>query len=41
MDVACEFMRENTWAFAAVSSGDREELIQLSDKLSPLFPKAE
>lgn len=41
MEVACEFMRENTWAFAAVSSGDREELMLLSDKLSPLFPKTE
>ena len=37
--VACEFLRANTWALAAVSSGDRDELIQLSEKLTPLFPE--
>ena len=39
--VACEFLRANTWALAAVSSGDREELIRLSEKLTPLFPEGE
>lgn len=38
-DVACEFFRANTWALAAVSNGDREELLQLSEKLSALFPE--
>ncbi len=40
-DVACEFIHANTWALAAVSSGDREELLKLSEKLQPLFSKAE
>lgn len=34
---AREFISENTWALGAVSSGDRQELVELSDKLVPLF----
>ncbi len=37
---AREFISENTWALAAVSSGDRQELVELSDKLVPLFEGA-
>ena len=40
MSVAEEFIATNTWALAAVSSGDREELLALNDKLVPLFEKA-
>ncbi len=38
-DVACEFIQANTWALAAVSSGDRDELIQLSEKITALLPQ--
>lgn len=34
---AREFIKENTWALAAVSSGERQELVDLSEKLTPLF----
>jgi predicted Zn-dependent peptidase len=37
---AREFVEANTWVLAAVSSGDREELVELNDKLVGLF-KAE
>lgn len=37
MKVAREFIAANTWAFAAVSSGDRDELTQLAEKLAPVF----
>lgn len=36
-DTAREFMHNHTWAFAAVSSGERSELVELSEKLAPLF----
>lgn len=36
--VAQEFMDANTWVLAAVSSGDKEEVVQLNDKLAKLFP---
>lgn len=38
MNVAQEFVKANTWVFAAVSSGDKEEVIELNDKLVKLFP---
>ena len=34
---AQKFINENTWVIAAVSSGDKEELVELGDKLAPLF----
>ncbi len=37
MAVAEEFVKHNTWVLAAVSSGDRDELIALNDKIAPLF----
>lgn len=36
---ACEFVNSNTWVLAGVSSGDKEEFIELNDKLETLFPK--
>ena len=39
MAVAQEFIDTNTWVLAAVSSGDREEVIELSDKLVKIFPE--
>jgi predicted Zn-dependent peptidase len=41
MSVAQEFITQNTWVLASVSSGDREELLALNDKLVPLFPQKE
>lgn len=38
MAVAQEFVNANTWVLAAVSSGDREELIELNEKVATLFP---
>ncbi len=38
MTVAQEFVNANIWVLAAVSSGDREELIELNDKLATIFP---
>lgn len=38
MAVAQEFVNANTWVLAAVSSGDREELLELNEKLATLFP---
>ena len=38
-ETAREFMNTNTWAFAAVSSGERSELVELAGKLAPLFEK--
>jgi predicted Zn-dependent peptidase len=32
------FIKSNTWVLAAVSSGDRSELVELSNKLATLFP---
>lgn len=37
MSVAEEFIASNTWALAAVSSGDRDELLELNEILLPLF----
>lgn len=37
VDTAREFMSNNTWVLAGVSSGERAELIALNDKLSGLF----
>ena len=37
--VAKEFVDANTWVIAAVSSGDKDEIIALSEKLVPLFPE--
>jgi len=34
---AKSFMDANTWVLAAVSSGDRQELVELNDTLVPLF----
>lgn len=41
MAVAKEFIDANTWVLAAVSSGDKEEVVELSDKLQQLFPTSE
>ncbi len=38
MATAQSFVDANTWVLAAVSSGDRPELIELSDKVAGLFP---
>ena len=38
MNVAKEFIDANAWVFAAVSSGDKEEIVELNDKLVKLFP---
>lgn len=38
MAVAEEFMKSNVWVLAAVSSGDKETLVELNDKLVKLFP---
>lgn len=38
VNVAQEFIRSNTWVLAAVSSGDREQLLELNDKIVTLFP---
>jgi zinc protease len=37
MTTARSFVEANTWVLAAVSSGDKEELVELNDKLIPLF----
>lgn len=37
VNTAREFFTENTWVLAAVSNGDRQELIELADKLAPLY----
>jgi hypothetical protein len=36
-DVAREFVAANTWVFAAVSSGDKAELVEYNDIISELF----
>lgn len=41
MAVAEEFFKANTWVLAAVSSGDREELVSLSATIEKLFPEKE
>ena len=40
MNVAQDFVSANTWVFAAVSSGDKEEVVELNSKLVNLFPNA-
>lgn len=37
MKVAQEFFDANTWVLASVSSGDKEELLELNGKISKLF----
>ena len=37
MATAKDFIDANTWVLAAVSKGDREELVELNEKLVPLF----
>jgi len=37
--IAREFIEHNTWVLAAVSSGDRQEITELGDKLAVLFEK--
>jgi len=37
LDTAREFIDANTWVLAAVSSGERQELVELNDKLATLF----
>lgn len=37
INTARGFISEDTWVLAAVSSGERQELVDLSDKLSTLF----
>jgi predicted Zn-dependent peptidase len=39
ISVAKEFIDTNKWTLAAVSSGDRQEIIDLGDKLAGLFPQ--
>jgi len=36
--VAKEFVEANTWVFAAVSSGEKQEVVDLNNKLAKLFP---
>lgn len=40
MSVAQEFMQANTWVLAAVSSGEKAELIEYNDTLKELFPNS-
>lgn len=37
VNTARNFMKENKWVLAAVSSGDKQALVELNDKLEPLF----
>lgn len=39
MSVAKEFMETDTWVLASVSSGDKDEIVGLNDKLAKLFPE--
>jgi len=41
MTTAQSFVDANTWVLAAVSSGDKEELMELNDKVGALFEKSE
>lgn len=41
MSVAKEFINANTWVLASVSSGDKEEILALNDKLAKLYPDNE
>lgn len=37
INTACEFINSNAWVLAGVSSGEKEELIELNEKLVTLF----
>lgn len=37
LSTAREFIDANTWVLAAVSSGERQELVELNDKIATLF----
>jgi len=37
LKTARSFIDENIWVLAAVSSGERQELVELNDKLATLF----
>ncbi len=37
LDTAREFIDANTWVLAAVSSGERQEIVELNDKIATLF----
>jgi zinc protease len=39
VETARSFFSEDIWVLAAVSSGDRQEIIDLSEKVAPLFKK--
>lgn len=39
IDTACEFIASDAWVLAGVTSGEKEELIALNDKLATLFEK--
>lgn len=39
IDTAREFIASDTWVLAGVSSGEKEEIVALSDKLTRLFQK--
>lgn len=39
IDTAREFISNNTWVLAGVSSGERSDIMELNDKLSNLFEK--
>jgi len=41
MATAQSFIDANTWVLASVSSGEKQELVELNDKLVPLFPEEE
>ena len=38
---AREFIAHNTWVLAGVSSGDKEDIVALSDKLGKVFSTPE
>lgn len=37
IDTAREFIKHNTWVLAGVSSGEKEQIVELNDKLEKLF----
>ena len=39
LTTAREFVTHNTWVLAGVSSGEKDEIVRLSDKLETIFPK--
>jgi len=39
VDTARTFMKEDIWVLAAVSNGDKQELVELNDKVTKLFEK--